>query len=151
MESAEILRQSDRAAASPFIDHPRSPGWYSPAVGLWWAGLAVMVHLYLDGRTVAASILLAALLVSEMAVIAWLRRRWGVWPRMAQAPAEVKSTYHRFVVGVVLVALVAALAWWQLGWVVGVVVIAVAMTALHAFYRLRAYPAAAERVRERLR
>ena len=90
MESCELLREADRAAAAPFVDRPRSPWWSAPAVGLWWGAVALVVHLYADGRSSGASALLGAVIVLQIAMIEGTRRRWGVWPRTAAALTNVK-------------------------------------------------------------
>lgn len=151
MESSELLREAERAAPSPFVDYPRTPWWYGPAVGLWWGAVAVVVHLYADGRSSEASALLAALIILEIALIGWLRRRWRVWPRVTEAPPEIRAAYRRYLLGLMVTAVAVGISWWLLGWIVGAVVTALAMTLLHSLYELRVYPRAAARVRERLR
>lgn len=151
MESSDLLHEADRAAASPFVDRPRAPWWSGPVVGLWWGAVAVVVHLYADGRPSEASALLAALIVLEIAFIGGMRRRWGVWPRATEAPPEIRTAYRQYLLGLTVTAVVVGVSWWLLGWVVGAVVATLAMTLLHSVYELRVYPRAAARVRERLR
>lgn len=151
MESSELLREADRAAASPFVDRPRAPWWYEAAAGLWWGALAVVVHLYAQDRSSAASAVLAALIVLQIAMISGLRRRWGVWPRLAEAPREIRVAHRVFLLGLVVAGLVAGVAWWLLGWMAGVIATAGAMTLVHLLYGRWLHPRAAAQVRERLR
>lgn len=151
MESSQLLREADRAAAAPFVDHPRSPWWYEAAAGLWWGALAVVVHLFAQGRSSEASAALAALVVLQIATITGLRRRSGVWPRLAEAPREIRAAYRWLLLGLVAAGLVAGLLWWQLGWVAGVVATACGTAVVHALHGRWGYPRAAARVRDRLR
>lgn len=151
MESSELLREADRAAASPFVDRPRTPWWYEAAAGLWWGALAVVVHLYAQDRSSAASAVLAALIVLQIALITGLRRRWGVWPRLAEAPREIRVAHRVFLLGLVVAGVAAGVAWWLLGWIAGVIAPAGAMTLVHLLYGRWLYPRAAAQVRERLR
>ncbi|WP_131105587.1 hypothetical protein [Ornithinimicrobium sufpigmenti] len=151
MESSELLREADRAAASPFVDRPKTPWWYEAVAGLLWGALAVVVHLYAQGRSSEASAVLAALIVLQIAMVAGLRRRWGVWPRMTEAPPEVRAAHRLFLLGLVAAGVVAAVLWWLLGWLAGVIAAACATALVHSLYGRWLYPRAAAEVRERLR
>lgn len=151
MESSELLREVDRAAASPFVDRPKTPWWYEAAAGLMWGVLAVVVHLYIQGRSSQASAVLAALVVLQIAMITGLRRRWGVWPRLAEAPREITAAYRLFLLGLVAAGLAAAVLWWLLGWLAGVLAAACVTALVHSLHGRWLYPRAAARVRERLR
>lgn len=150
MESSELLREADRAAAAPFIDRPRTPWWYDAAAGLLWGALAVVVHLYAQGRSSEASAVLAALVVLQIALVTGLRRRWGGWPRTAEAPREIRAATGLLLAGLLGAGLTAAVVWWLLGWLAGVLATACATALVHSFYGRWLYPRAAAQVRGRL-
>lgn len=151
MESSQLLREADRAAAAPFLDDAGDPWWHPVAAGLGWGALAVVVHLYAEGRSGEATAVLAALLVVQVGTISVLRRRRGVWPRMAEAPREVRAAYRWFLLGLVVVGVVAGLLWWLLGWMAGVVATACGAALAHLVHGRWGHPRAAAQVRDRLR
>ncbi|MGD9959979.1 hypothetical protein [Nocardioides sp.] len=142
------LREADRAAAAPYLDYPPSPVWYPVATGAWFALMLLAVSALDDHRgwAIAAIVTLVAI---EFAFIAWVRRSWGTWPRMAGAPAEITGAYRWYVVRLVALVLVVGVAGWLGGHWVAAGVAFVGTTALIWTYD-RIYARAASLTRERL-
>lgn len=154
-DSAEVLRDAERAEAAPFVDYPPTPWWYPVAAGLWVGGVATVVVASLrwssNGPLVLVPLTLAqmALLVVLGAFIRWYRRRWGSWPVMRNAPAEIRRAYKECGVASVAVLGVTVALWLTLGPLWGAGLLALSFAAMIAWYERR-YAAAAQRVRERL-
>lgn len=67
------LHQAERAGAAPYVDDPRTPSWYPPAICAWSAAIVLAGSGVADRRAVAVPAL-AALLVLEGVFIGWYRR-----------------------------------------------------------------------------
>ena len=131
-------RAVERAAATPFLDHPPAPAWYCPAAGAWSAAL-VLALAGLAGRPALA----------VPAFLGWFRRRWGTWPRLRAAPPEIARAMRGYAVGAVAVigAVVAAAVLVHPAAGAGVALVGVT-TGLWVYER--AYARAADAVRRRL-
>lgn len=146
-EAEHLLRQTDRAAATPWTDFPPTPRWYPPAVGVW-AGAMVWASTLMHSHRIVAGIGLLALVAVEFGFVGWYRRYRGALPT-GVPPAEFRPAMARLLLGALVIA---AAAWgcWQVAgrWpAVGLVV--VATTVLIGWYE-RAYATAARAARERL-
>jgi len=139
------LADAERAAAAPYVDYPKTPAWYPPAVGVWAAALVAVLGV--DGHTLRSAGL-AVLIVVEVLFLAWYRRKRGVMPNLRGAPREIAREMRWYVVGalVVVAAVVAALTVTSL---LAVAVALVLVTAGVAAYERR-YEVAAARTRDRL-
>jgi hypothetical protein len=69
---------------------------------------------------------------------------------MAAAPAEIKAAYRWYLVAVVLAVAVIALAWFAIGWPVGLAAVFLCSLVLYSCYEGVIYPRAAAEVRKRL-
>lgn len=145
-ELAAELRQADRAAAAPWIDYPATPAWYPVATGLW-AALFCLTMAIPDESPKRALALLALVLI-ELAFVAWYRRRRGTWPR-GRAPEEISKVMRAFVLGALAVLGVVGLTLWLAAPWVAAIVAFVVVTPSVAWYE-RVYAAAAARARTRL-
>jgi hypothetical protein len=103
------LREAERAAAAPYVDYPRTPGWYAPVVGAWSAAL-VAVLATRSSHPVLSVVVLVALVAAEGGFLAWYRNKRGTMPSMRQVPPEIRREMSRYLVGLVVVvaAVVAA-------------------------------------------
>ncbi len=141
-------RAVERAAATPFLDHPPAPAWYCPAAGAWSAAL-VLALAGLAGRPALAVPAVLVLVALEFAFLGWFRRRWGTWPRLRAAPPEIARAMRGYAVGAVAVigAVVAAAVLVHPAAGAGVALVGVT-TGLWVYER--AYARAADAVRRRL-
>jgi hypothetical protein len=141
---AQELRQADRAAAAPYVDYPATPAWYPPATGLWAAAFCLSTAL---GSATRAAVL-GLLVVLELGLATWYRRRRGTWPR-GRAPRELRPVLVGFVSGAVVIGggLGALLALTE-AWIAAAV--AFVLVTLAVGWYERAYARAAARTRARL-
>lgn len=141
------LEEADRAAAAPYVDYPRTPTWYAPAVGAWSAAL-VAVLAARNSHPVLSVALVLALVAAEVGFIAWYRTKRGTMPSLRHVPPEIRSEMTRYVVGLVVVMAAVLAAAVLLSWVVAAVLAFVLVTAgLTAYERRYARAAAATRAR----
>ncbi len=150
MESNDSLRDLDRAAALPFIDYPRSPWWYPFLMGGLFAAMGAGLFLGNRGHVVAALCVFAAAIVSSGLYFRWYRSRWGTWPEMSEAPAEIRGAYRRYFVGMFVALVLIVVVGLLSPPVVTVVVTFLVLTALIWGYERKVYPAACADVRARL-
>ena len=140
----------ERAEAAPYVNYPKTPGWYSPAVGLW---MAALIGAFTWWRVSAALFVgsLVALVALEFWFITWMRRRHGAMPMPGHGtpPREIGAIWVRFFVAVPVVVALIALAWWLGGVPAGAGTAFVLVTAGLWYYERR-YAVAAAEVRERL-
>ncbi len=150
METNDSLRDLDRAAARPFIDYPRTPWWYPILIGGYFAAILAAVFMLSNGNVVVGIVIEFVAILALGAFIGWYRRRWGTWPKMSEAPAEIRGAYRRYLAGVavslVLIVVVGLLS----PHVVTVVVTFLVFTTLIWGYERKVYPAACADVRARL-
>lgn len=153
MESDEVREQLalvQRAEAAPYIDYPRTPWWYSPAVGTW---VAAMIGAFTWWRSDAVLFTgsLGALIVLELLFLTWMRRRHGALPVPGRGtpPREIAAAWRGYAIALPVVAVAVALTWWLAGVPVAAGVAFVLVTAGLAVYERR-YAAAAAKVRSRL-
>ncbi len=143
----ETLRQAERAAAAPFVDYPKTPLWYPPAVGAWFAALAAMMA-YRPGPAISVP-LIVVLIALVGAFVAWHSRVRGTMPTLTGAPRELHRPMYCYAAGVVVIAavVVPTVAWGPP--IIAVAVAFVLVTVGIAAYE-RAYYRAAQAVKERL-
>lgn len=153
-DSSELLRDAERAEAAPFVDYPPTPWWYPPLAGLWFGAVAATMSGFYDPRAdaikVAALFGAALLLFGLLGVfVGWYRRRWGSWPAMRKAPAEIRTAYAEYGVGLAVVSVAVVGTWLLAGRWWGIGALTVLVAALLFWYERR-YATAARRIRERL-
>ena len=148
MESNEIretLRAADRAEAAPWLDYPPTPAWYPLAVGLWAAGITLVLGYLMDGWRIAG---IVSLIAVEIVFLSWYARYRGTLPSGA-APRGLRPAIARFCAAFVgVVALVLAGALLVAPWT-GAAVAVAGVTGLVRWYE-RAYAVAAQRTRAHL-
>lgn len=150
MESNELTRELDRAAAAPFVDYPETPWWYPFLMGGYFTACLACFLLNQNGHTALGFGLLAVAIIAFGLWFRWYRAKWGTWPKMSEAPPEIKRAYTSALIGfVVLVPFVVAVAWFM---PMGVALVATfaATTAYFWSYERQVYPAAVQKVRARL-
>jgi hypothetical protein len=139
------LADAERAAAAPYVDYPKTPAWYPPAVGIWAAALVAIIGV--DDHTVRSAGLVG-LIVLEVLFLAWYRRKRGVMPNLRGAPREIAREMRWYVVGALVVVAVAGAAF-TVSSLLAAAVALVLVTAGVAVYERR-YEVAAARTRDRL-
>jgi hypothetical protein len=153
VESIDIaaqLRAAERGAAAPYISYPPSPWWYAPAVGAWAAAfVGSFIWWRVNGAMFATS--LAILIALEAGFVQWMRRRHGALPMPGRGspPSEIAVVWRGYGVGVLIIAIIVALAWWLGGIAVAAPAAFVSVTLGLIWYE-RSYARAAQQVRERL-
>lgn len=151
METTDAtLRAAERAAAAPFIDYPKTPWWYPLLFATFMTAVLAGPALVQHGHGIAGFGLQFLSLAALITFARWYRTRWGAWPRMSAAPAEIKGAYRWFLTMFVVGAVVSVAAWLLGGPQVGLPAIFVVAYALIWAYEGVVYPRAAQRVRERL-
>ncbi len=150
MESNELLRELDRAAARPFADYPPTPWWYPGLIGGNFAAIATALLFGADGNTVAEVVIFIGAVVCLLLFVGWYRSRWGTWPQMFEAPAEIRRAYRHCLAGMTVALVVAVVAGLLSPPVVTVVVTFVVFTAVIWGYERKVCPAACADVRARL-
>lgn len=151
MESIEEIRErqrvAERAAAAPYVDYPKTPRWYMPAMGVW-AFAATVLFLRPDTPSAVRIVGEVALVAACLALVWWQRRIRGVWAT-GGAPREIRRAMAGFVVGaVVVIGIVIGARFLVDVWVAAGLAF-VLVTAGVTWYEM-AYARAARRVRERL-
>lgn len=144
------LRTAERAAAAPFVDEPRSEGWYPLLMAAFVTALTAGPVMTLHGMGYLG-FLLQGLAIGATAVY-YVRheKRAGAVPRMRSAPAEVRRAYAFLLVGAVVAVAVSVVAWLLGGWPVGLTAVFVSSLAVVWLYERRVYPRAVALVRDRL-
>ncbi len=150
MESKDLVRDLNLAAARPFIEYPPTPRWYPALMGGYFAAIAASIFLGANGYGVAGFGVIAAAIVTLGLFFRWYRSRWGTWPQMSEAPPEIRRAYRLAFAGA-LVALLLTVAVGLLSPpIVTVAVTFVVFTTSVWAYERRVYPAACAAVRSRL-
>jgi multisubunit Na+/H+ antiporter MnhB subunit len=150
MESKDLLRDLDLAAARPFIEYPRTPWWYPALMGGYFAAIAIALLLGASGYGVAAACVFAGAIVVLGVFFRWYRSRWGTWPQMTEAPPEIRRAYRRCLAGVSVAVVLTVIVGLLSPGVVTVAVTFLVFTTLIWGYERRVYPAACAEVRARL-
>jgi hypothetical protein len=149
-DAREQLRMLERAEAAPYIEYPKTPWWYSPAIGLWVAAMIGTFTWWRENAVLFTSSL-AALIVLEIGFITWMQRRHGAmpFPGRGRPPMEIAAIWRAYFAGLAAIAVLVALAWWLIGVPTATVAAFVLVTSGLIVYERR-YAVAAARVRERL-
>lgn len=146
----ETLRSVRKAASAPFTRVPHTPFWYPPAIAAYFAVVFGAFILLTDGRNTLGAILLLASVAAVILVTLTIRSRWGTWPRLAEAPGEVKRAFILYVLFGSLAIAMSVSIWFWFGSISGLVtVFLTTLTAVWA-YEFRLYPLAVRRVQRRL-
>jgi hypothetical protein len=146
----ETLRLADRAAAAPYTEIPRTPGWYPFVMAGYFTLVAGTFPLLREGQILLGAGLLLGAIIAVSILTMLLRAKLGTWPRLSTAPSEIKRAFGLFIILALSALITSSAAWMLLGDIAGLV--AVFLTALTVVwtYELRLYPAAAQQVRQRL-
>ncbi|WP_122817498.1 hypothetical protein [Nocardioides pantholopis] len=148
IDLAAAQRAAERAEAAPYIDYPPTPAWYYPVGGAWAAAYVALLGWW---RTHQVWLVLGMLALSALvgALLGWYSRRAGAMPSFRRIPRELRRGYAFYLLGVLVVVGLVALAWWLLGHLAAVAT-AFVVVAVGLLLYDRAYAAAARRTRERL-
>lgn len=151
MENYEAtLRSADRAAAAPFTQTPRISIWYPFAMATYFTVVAATFPLLQDGHIILGAGLLLLAVAAVLVLTLTIRARWGTWPRLSAAPAEIKRAFMLYLLTAVAAIVVAVAAWSLFGTIGGLVAVFLTTLAVVWAYEFRLYPAAAQQVRQRL-
>jgi hypothetical protein len=146
----ETLRSADRAAAAPFTQTPRIAIWYPFAMAAYFTLVAGTFPLMREGRILFGMGLLVVAVVSVVILTLTIRAKWGTWPRLATAPAEIKRAFGLFIVLALIALIASSVVWAWFGDVAGLITVFLAALIVVWAYEFRLYPAAARQVRQRL-
>jgi hypothetical protein len=149
-DAREQLRMLERAEAAPYIEHPKTPWWYSPAIGVWVAAMIGTFTWWRDNAVLFTSSL-ALLIVLEIGFITWMQRRHGAmpFPGRGRPPAEIGVVWRKYFAGMAAIAIMVGLVWWLVSVPIAAAVAFVQVTSGLFVYE-RAYAVAAAKVKERL-
>ncbi|MGC4940662.1 hypothetical protein [Kribbella sp. DT2] len=144
------LRELERAEAAPYVNYPKSPWWYAPAIGLWVTAM-IGTFTWWRENAVLFCLSLAVLIVAEIGFINWMQRRHGAmpFPGRGRPPVEIGAVWRKYFAGVAAIVVMVGLVWWLVGVPVAAAVAFVQVTSGLYLYE-RTYAKAAARVRERL-
>ncbi|MDQ2852834.1 MAG: hypothetical protein ABI384_02685 [Allobranchiibius sp.] len=147
-EAREALAEMERGEASPYVDYPRTPGWYPLTVGVW-AGALVLAIALLQRSTWLGALAIVGLVVLEGAFLGWYQRLHGALPSLRNPPAEFRPLFQRYAFGFCTILGVAVALWFITNpWVTAIAITVLATGGIAAYER--AYAAAAIRTRARL-
>lgn len=144
------LRAAERAATAPFVDEPRSEGWYPLLMAVFVTAQVAGPLLTVHGMGYLGFSLQALAIVATALYYVRHARRAGAVPRMRSAPPEVRRAYAFLLVGALVAVVVSVLAWLLGGWPAGLTAVFGSSLALVWLYERRVYPRAVALVRERL-
>lgn len=144
------LRSADRAAAAPFTQTPRIPAWYPFAIATYFSVVFGAFLLLRDGQVVLGAGLLLLSIVAVLVLTLTIRAQWGTWPRLSEAPAEIKRAFALYILLGVAAILVSVAIWSWIGAVGGLIAVFLTVLSVVCAYEFRLYPAAAQQVRQRL-
>lgn len=150
MESNQLL-EIDHLAATPFIEYPTTPSWYPALIGGYWTAMTGAILAGRHGHPVWTVVIALAALVVLMGYLRSYRARWGTWPLMSNAPAEIRRAYMTNLRGLILCVALTAVAFALAPWFVTLAVGFVSFTTLYWLYERRIYPGAVARVKARLK
>lgn len=151
MENIEdVLRSADRAAAAPYTYDFDTPAWYPFAMAAYFTAIAGTFPLLMVGRLVLGTGLLALAVTAVLMLTLVLRQRFGTWPAMTGAPAEIRRVFRLLLLLALAVLLVSTMVWQLTGPLGGLAVVFLTSLAVVWAYEFRLYPAAAARLRRRL-
>jgi len=150
MESKDLLRDLNLAAARPFIEYPPTPWWYPALMGGYFAAIAAAMFLGANGHGVVAFGVFGVAIVTLGLFFRWYRSRWGTWPQMSEAPPEIRRAYRLAFTGAsAALVLTVAVGFLSPPLVTVAVTFVIFTTSVWAYER-RVYPAACAAVRSRL-
>lgn len=144
------LKSADRAAAAPFIETPRIPAWHPFVMAAYFTAVFGAFLLIRDNNIVPGAGLLLLSVCAVLVQALMTRSRWGTWPRMSEAPTEIKRAFALYLLFAVAAATASLTVWSLLGNATGLVALFLTALAVVWAYEFRLYPAAARRVRQRL-
>jgi hypothetical protein len=144
------LRAAERAAATPFVDEPRSEAWYPLLMAAFVTAMAAGPVLVAHGLGFPGFSLQALALAAVAFYYVGHHQRAGAVPRMRSAPPEVQRAYVVLLVGALAVVIVSVVAWSINGWPSGLTAVFLSSLALVWLYERRLYPRAVTLLRERL-
>ena len=147
-EAQAALAVSERASAAPYVDYPPTPKWYPFAAGVWCALMVLALH-GLSSSTAIFAPIVVALVVAEVAFIAWYRRYRKTMPTMRHAPREINAAFKRYFAGCVVVLAIFAAVWIAFGPYAAAAAAFVLVSAGLELYE-RSYAAAAAATKQRL-
>lgn len=149
MESNQLL-ELDRLSATPYIDYPAIPSWFPALIGGYWTAMTGAVlcakHDHAIWTIVIAVVALGVLMTFQRSY----RKRWGTWPLMGNAPAEIRNAYFLNLASVVACVVVTGISFAFAPWYITLIVAFALFTTAYWAYERRIYPRAADRVRRRL-
>lgn len=144
------LHAAERAASSPFVDEPRSEGWYPLLMAAFVTALAAGPVMTLNGLGYLGFLLQALAIAATAAYYVRHGKRAGAVPRMRSAPPEVLRAYAFLLVGAVAAVGVSVGAWLLGGWQAGLPAVFLSGWGVVWLYERRVYPRAVALVRKRL-
>lgn len=144
------LKSADRAASAPFIETPRIPVWYPFAMAVYFTAVFGAFLLIQDNRIVPGAGLLLLSVCAVLVQALMTRSRWGTWPRMSEAPTEIKRAFALYLLFAVASTIVSLTVWSWFGNLSGLAALFLTALTVVWAYEFRLYPAAARRVRQRL-
>lgn len=148
LEAREALAELERGEASPYVDYPRTPGWYPPTVGVW-AGALVLAIALLQRSTWLGALAIGGLVVLEGAFLGWYQRLHGALPSLRNPPVEFRPLFQRYAFGFCTILGVAVALWFiTTFWVTAIATTVLATGGIAAYER--AYAATAVRAKARL-
>lgn len=146
----ETLCLADRAAAAPYTEIPRTPGWYPLAMAGYFTLVAGTFPLLREGQILLGAGLLLVAVIAVSALTMILRTKLGTWPRLSTAPSEIKWAYGLFIILALTALITSSATWMLLGDIAGLVAVFFTAITVVWVYEFRLYPAAAQQVRQRL-
>jgi hypothetical protein len=146
----ETLRLADRAAAAPYTELPRTPGWYPVAMAGYFTLVAGTFPLLREGQILLGVGLLLGAIIAVSTLTMILRVKLGTWPRLSTAPSEIKRAYGLFIVLALIALIISSAVWMWFGDIAGLVAVFLTTLTVVWAYEFRLYPAAAQQVRQRL-
>jgi hypothetical protein len=144
------LHSADRAAAAPFTQTPRISAWYPFAMATYFTVVAAAFPLLRDGRVILGIGLLLTAFAAVLILTLTIRAKWGTWPRLSVAPAEIKRVFLLFILLALIGLAASAAVWVWLGDTAGLITVFLTALVVVWSYEFRLYPAAAQQVRQRL-
>lgn len=143
------LREADRAAAMPFLNPPATPWWYPLMMAAYFTTVSGAAAILREHQAIGLTMLVVPI-AAVLLFVRHYRRRWGTWPRLEKAPAEIRRAYAWFLGACAVDIVICGLVWVFAGAPVALPVIFVTSLIIFWLYERRVYPKAAAKARERL-